>query len=314
MPGRPFVLIAHDTQARRIGRVARKVLGDEANIQIAHDGEEGRAALERVPAHVASIVIVDLSLPEKKHRTPASNDVGRRLAQQAAEDADSRALKRLIIQYTVTHTTQCASGTDNVPVRHFAAGETELLEKVKQWLADDTACDDLPRGEWTAEASHFLSEVHAHRHDVITPFLAIDMDLQTLAGLLERSLGKAHMSAEDERLFTEVTQALKRNAAEEPQSALRAADEFGGIRDPDNWSFLQHIERDDDAKAAWQEANHRLSSLKDGCERIAGATDWEEVAGQAGDFQRDLIGLRDALETVVQYFERRFGKQAGSAG
>jgi hypothetical protein len=321
MVGRPVILIVHDSQSQleALERSARAILGEAAEIETARDAERGQAALGETAGTGPAVVIVDLGLPEKQHYTAPSRAVGRKMAQEAAEDADRRGLKRLVIQYTGTDSTQCASGTKTTPVRHFTAGESDLFARVQRWLADERACDDLPCGAWDAEAHRLVGEIHSLRHDTVTPFLAIDMDLQTLAGLLERKIEPQEkqeaLGPEDVDLLRQVMKALRDNAAVAPMQAQTAWTTLKGIIENSEQQLSVSLDEDQSAAAAWEHAQGCLTDLKSRSAQIAKATDsdWETVAEeQSVEFQQALIDLRDDLETVVQYFEERLTKAGKS--
>lgn len=311
MPDKPILLIVDNVHAETMKRSAESLIGESVEIITSRDANSARDFLKEPRTKVA---VIDLEIPERYSETFPSNAVGRELAQAASEEADrlGPGYVRLVIQCTVTERKLCASGTVNTGVWYHDRSYSLLFGRISKWLSSEKLWDDAHRGEWSATTQRFLCTIHATRHDILSPFLAIDCDLQTLAGLLERKKPDGTLLDHDEKLRDEVIKALSLNASHarhEAESALRT---LKSTSDPNGDTMAAHLEHNHVTKDIWTQLMIHLGYLEEVSDKIAGTVlkDWEKLdTTEAIKFQQNLIDLRDDLETVVRYFDERFGKR-----
>lgn len=138
------------------------------------------------------VVVADQSIPESEETMWNPNsDYGDRLARSAAQTSTDDQRKCLVIQYTENPEGSISAGTSHCPIFKFLGNDTELTAVLADWLKDRaldaSSAKMLSRGRipWrspnqqTAEEA-FLCQVHNSRHDAISPYLAINNEIQNI--------------------------------------------------------------------------------------------------------------------------------------
>lgn len=316
MPGR--VLFIHDTLVPPCRDVATweilkaKLSEQDISLEGAQTFLEGAHRLRK---NQYDVVVADQGIPKSRGKE-ALPTYGGELARRAAEKSAQTGRRCLVLQYSANNNARLVSrGPDECPIFMFNTRYDigQMVELIVSWLQgelDPQMSDFCTRGLVTwrspsveAKCQQFLQIVHDCRHQALSPYHAICVDIQNFSIVLDDT--ELNYVTGSDSLVSRIVDALKVNTDNVEQQLFLGGMLDTSIKTPEG--VVAGDALDCGLRSAGLEAEQ---ALREACHLVgdaAKAGDHANIIETGQTFTCRLERFQECCEQIVQAFQKEFG-------